>query len=449
MAEKFYIRTYGCQMNERDSEALAEVLKNQGMTEVDEETAADVLIFNTCSVRDQAERKAAGKVGLLKRLKRQKPDVVIAVIGCMAQNYGDRLLEKLPHVDVIAGTDHLHELPEMITDVRANRSRRVAIEPSAEISDQLTRHQSGKVSAYVAVMRGCNQFCSYCIVPFVRGREKSRDVADIVNEIEKLTSQGVKEVFLLGQNITAYRIAEEQARGNWKTDESPFADLLQAVNEIPGVQRIRFTSPHPKYMNDKFIDTAVSLSKVCEHFHLPLQSGSDRILRAMRRGYSRDDFMQRLEKIRAANPETTFSTDIIVGFPGETEEDFLATRQTMDEAGVDMAYIFKYSPRTGTKACDWPDDVPRQVKEERNNILLKDLEERALAHNQKYLGTSVEVMVEGESKRNRYRWTGRTRSDKVCLFAVDENLQPGQFRKMKVEHVTANSLFGELLWNAE
>ncbi|MFW6414030.1 MAG: tRNA (N6-isopentenyl adenosine(37)-C2)-methylthiotransferase MiaB [Verrucomicrobiota bacterium] len=444
MSVKFYIRTYGCQMNERDSEALISLLEENGMQEVSEESDADVLVFNTCSVRDQAERKVVGKVGLLKKLKRQKPDIVIAVIGCMAQNHGDRLLQELPHIDIVAGTDHLHELPELIADVRENREKRVATEPSEEISDKLTRHVGGKMSAYVAVMRGCNQFCSYCIVPYVRGREKSRGIDDIVREVEGLVAQGVKEVFLLGQNITAYQLAEQQVNNEWSPENSPFADLLQEINDVPGLERIRFTSPHPKYMNDKFIQTAASLSKVCEHFHLPLQSGSDHILQAMRRGYTRADFMHRIDRLRAALPQVSFSTDIIVGFPGETEEDFNATRETMDEAGFDMAYIFKYSPRQGTKACQWADNVPREIKEERNQILLEDLEKRALAHNQAYPGSCVEVLVEGESKRNNTRWAGRTRNDKVCLFDVDDSVKPGQIRYVKIQYVTANSLFGVL-----
>lgn len=444
MSVKFYIRTYGCQMNERDSEALISLLEENGMQEISEESDADVLVFNTCSVRDQAERKVIGKVGLLKKLKRQKPDIVIAVIGCMAQNHGDRLLQELPHIDIVAGTDHLHELPELIADVRENREKRVATEPSEEIPDKLTRHVGGKTSAYVAVMRGCNQFCSYCIVPYVRGREKSRGIDDIVREVEGLVAQGVKEVFLLGQNITAYQLAEQQANNEWSPENSPFADLLQEINDVPGLERIRFTSPHPKYMNDKFIQTAASLSKVCEHFHLPLQSGSDHILQAMRRGYTRADFMHRIDRLRAALPQVSFSTDIIVGFPGETEEDFNATRETMDEAGFDMAYIFKYSPRQGTKACQWADNVPREIKEERNQILLEDLEKRALAHNQAYPGSCVEVLVEGESKRNNTRWAGRTRNDKVCLFDVDDSVKPGQIRYVKIQYVTANSLFGVL-----
>lgn len=444
MVKTFYIRTYGCQMNERDSEALAELLTERGMVQTDAEASADILLFNTCSVRDQAERKVFGKVGILKKLKRQRPDIIIGVIGCMAQNYGAEILDTLPHVDLVVGTDRLHMLPEILDDVQLGKRGQVYVEPGTEVLGQLTGHRHGQVSSYVSVMRGCNQFCSYCIVPYVRGREKSRPIRDIVEEIEKLAATGTREVFLLGQNITAYGLAEAAAAGRNTEDLSPFADLLRAVNGIGGIERIRFTSPHPRFMNAPFIDAVASLPKVCPAFHVPLQSGSDRILTQMRRGYTQTEYLQKIRQLRDRQPDAVFSTDVIVGFPGETEADFAATREVMDQVGFEMAYIFKYSPRTGTKAAEIPDSVPRQVKEERNQLLLADLEKRTLAVNKRYIGQSVEVLVEGASKRNAARWMGRTRNGKVCIFEPAAVTRPGQLVHMRVQRTTANSLFGDL-----
>jgi len=446
MTLNFFVRTYGCQMNERDSENLSCLLQAQGMLPVDSENDADVLIFNTCSVRDQAERKAIGKIGLMKRLKKQREHLVIAVIGCMAQSRGATLLQDLPHVDIVLGTDQLHQLPARISDVVAQRRQVVATDFSAEIADLAPRHRAGQVCAQVAVMRGCNQFCTYCIVPYVRGREKSRSIAEIVSEIEALAAQGSKEVLLLGQNITAYGMAEAASRGVDDETFSPFAELLQAVNAISGLERIRFTSPHPKYMNAAFVEALATLPKVCEAFHIPLQSGSDRILAAMKRGYSIADYRRRIAQISQRLPQATFSTDIIVGFPGETEADFAATRAVMDEVGFDMAYIFKYSRRQGTRAAALCDDQPMPVKEQRNQVLLADLAERALRNNQAFIGQRLQVLVEGASKRNASRWSGRARNNKTCLFTPAATTAIGDLVEIKVTRVTATSLFGDLLF---
>ena len=442
---RYHIRTYGCQMNERDSEALGCLLRDAGYVPANGEQDADILLFNTCSVRDQAERKAVGKVGIMKRLKRERPDVVIGVVGCMAQNRGEQLLEELPHVDLVVGTDRIHLLPEILADVLAGRRGQVHVEPGTEIIGELQRHEPGKVSAFVSVMRGCDQYCTYCIVPYVRGREKSRPIDDIVAEVRELAAHGTPEIFLLGQNITAYGLAELRKAGALTADASPFANLLRAVNDVPGVERIRFTSPHPRYMNAAFIEAVTSLPKVCQSFHIPLQSGSDRILQAMGRGYTAAEYLERLSRIRARLAEVTFTTDVIVGFPGETEEDFAATRRAMDEGGFEMAYIFKYSPRTGTQAAGLADDVPQQVKEERNQVLLKDLERRSGRANAKYVGRTVEVLVEGQSKREASQWTGRTRTAKVCIFPPVDGLRAGTLANVRIARVTPNSLFGEIV----
>ncbi|OGV82401.1 MAG: tRNA (N6-isopentenyl adenosine(37)-C2)-methylthiotransferase MiaB [Lentisphaerae bacterium RIFOXYB12_FULL_65_16] len=443
MLKTFHIRTYGCQMNERDSEALGCLLEEHGYTLAPGEETADILIFNTCSVRDQAERKVFGKVGLTKRLRRQRPEVIIGVIGCMAQEHGAALLERFAHLDFVVGTDQLHTVPGIVAEIARERSRRVATETGADDTEALSGHRPGAVSAFVSVMRGCNQFCSYCVVPQVRGRERSRLPEDVVREVRQLAGQGTKEIFLLGQNITAYGIAEARRDGTYSPDASPFADLLRAVNDVPGVERIRFTSPHPKFMNQAFLDAVCELPKVCKAFHIPLQSGADRILELMHRGTTAKEYLARIRHLRERLPEVGFSTDIIVGFPTETDVEFAATRQAMNEAGFDMAYIFKYSPRPGTKAAEkLPDDVPQSVKEERNQILLADLVARAESANTRYQGRTVRVLVEGESKRNSTRWTGRSDTNKVCIFPRTDGMQPGDLVDVVITRTTANSLFG-------
>ncbi len=443
----FHIKTYGCQMNDRDSEAVACLLEERGFVPTTNENNADIIILNTCSVRETAENKARGKAGILARQKRRNPKLILVLIGCMAQNKGEQLLAEIPHLDAVVGTDRLHRLPQVIENVKAGEKKQAELETGSEILGHLRGHsRSSAASAFVAVMRGCNQHCAYCIVPRVRGPEKSRPVNEIVDEIKELTNNnGCREVFLLGQNITAYGLAEIRREKNHQADISPFADLLQAVAEIPGIDRIRFTSPHPKHMNDKFIDAVIRLEKVCESFHVPLQSGSDRILRAMRRGYTADEYRERIHKLRQGMPESTFSTDIIVGFPDETAADFEATRKLMAEVNFDMAYIFKYSPRSHTKAALLPDNVPQSVKEERNQILLQELNFRTEKTNQAYVGQRLEVLLEGPSKRNPRRWSGRSRENKVCLVDADNQLQPGQMAKVDIESSTGSSLFGRIV----
>lgn len=443
---KVYIKTFGCQMNNRDSEAIFCLLEDCGMSPAGSEEEADIIILNTCSVRETAENKAIGKAGTLVRLKRSNPDLILAIVGCMAQNHGAELFRKIPHLDIVAGTDQLDKLPAILEEAAAGKRGRVEIESTGTLGNELTGHRNGGVSAFVSVMRGCNQYCSYCIVPYVRGREKSRPITEVVKEVEELVENGCREAFLLGQNITAYGLAEMSSRNidSGASNVSPFADLLEAVNEVPGLFRIRFTSPHPRYMNDRFVEAAARADKVCESFHIPLQSGSDRILERMRRGYWKEDYRVGINKLRKAIPNITFSTDIIVGFPGETEDDFNATREIMEEIGFDMAYIYKYSPRPGTKAAGWEDDVPSTVKEERNQVLLEDLNRRARQRNRDYIGRNVEILIEGPSKRNSRRWSGRTRENKVCHIDFQPGINPGTLAGVRVERVTDSSLFGKI-----
>lgn len=442
----FYIKTYGCQMNERDSEALSCLLENCGYTAVDSEEQAEIIIFNTCSVRDQAERKVVGKVGLLRRRKREQPGLILGLVGCMAQNHGEALLKELPQLDFVTGTDRLHTVPETISRIQQERRQAVDVATGQDSFVELTGHQRGSVCSFVAVMRGCDQFCSYCIVPHTRGREKSRPPQDIIDEVQRLVDGGTREILLLGQNITAYGVAEARHEARYRPEHSPFAELLASLDAIPGLARIRFTSPHVRYMNDHFIEAICSLPKVCKAFHIPVQAGSNRILQLMRRSYTAEEYLERIAAIRARLPELSLSTDIIVGFPTESDEDFAATRELMRQVDYDMAYIFRYSPRSGTKAAhDYPDDIPEDTKHQRNQTLLEDLAAGSERRNERFRGRTLDVLVEGVSKRNEERWTGRTDLNKVCNFVPVPGVQPGAVVQVKITRSTANSLFGEAL----
>lgn len=433
-------------MNERDSELLACLLRDHGHVPVASEDQADVVLLNTCSVRDQAERKAVGKAGLLKRLKRQRPAVVVGVIGCMAEAHGNALLETLPHLDLVAGPDQLHEVPDLVDQALRGRRGVVVTGLRRDLPGDMSRHEPGRIFASVAVMRGCDQFCSYCIVPRTRGHERSRPVTEIVEEVRKLAADGAREVLLLGQNITAYGLAEARRNGSRGADLSPFAELLRAVHEVPGILRLRFTSPHVRFMNEAFIDAVGSLPKVCKAFHIPVQSGSDRLLELMRRGYRAAEYLGVIEALRSRLPQAAFSTDVIVGFPTETEADFQATRDLMQRVGFGMAYIFKYSPRRGTRAADTlVDDVPAEVKLQRNQALLEDLEAGVEARNRGWVGQGVEVLVEGPSLRNPARWQGRSDPGQVVIFEPGAATRPGDLVRVLVERATSHSLFGRLV----
>lgn len=433
-------------MNERDSEAIAQSLIENNFSSVDNEEDADIILFNTCSVRDKAERKAMGKIGIMSRLKKKKPSLIIGVFGCMAQSKQDKIQKKYEHVDLVVGTDQLHRIPKLISEITEKRRKILEVEiAGSEIMGKLRGHTPGEISAYISIMRGCNHFCSYCIVPYTRGREKSRSIADIIDEIKKVVDHGAKEIFLLGQNVNAYGIIEAKKGKTYNCGMSPFADLLEAISKIPDVKRIRFTSPHPKYFNNLFIDTVAALPKVCNSFHIPLQSGSNRILKLMNRGYTAEEFINWTEKMLAQMPDATFSTDIIVGFPGETDEDFLRTREVMNKVGFDNAYIFKYSPRKDTPAATMPNQVDTETKKNRNQILLKDLSEGVMKKNEKYLETIQEVLVKGRSKRNAERWSGRTATNKIVIFTPSPTLSCGDIIEVKINRITASSLFGRII----
>lgn len=437
-----YIKTYGCQMNERDSDAAAAMLAADGHTIVDSEDQADLILLNTCSVRDQAERKAIGKLGILKRLKEEHPHLLFGIMGCMAQRCGEELLKTVPHLNFVVGTDRIHELPEIVASLPAPRKIAATGHDNLNDVDGIDAHLRRSFSDFITIMRGCNRYCSYCIVPYVRGRERSRSPESILEEARKLAEAGVKEIMLLGQNVAAYGIDGI----HFPDTVSPFADLLEKLAEIDGIRRIRFTSPHPAFFNTRLIDAIAKTPKICKSVHLPLQSGSDRILKAMNRPYTAEQYLHIVDSLKEKCGEIAFSTDIIVGFPGETDADFEATRAVLKRVAYDNAFIFKYSPRKGTKAAEqMVDDVPQSVKEERNRILLEDLAECSERANLPFVGRTIEVLAEGVSKRNAARWCGRSDLNKLVVFEPDGQIRPGDLVPVRIDHATAMTLFGKLV----
>ena len=448
---KVFIKTYGCQMNMRDSEAMAGMLAAKGYEIVDHENKADILLFNTCSVREQAEKKAIGKLGFMSKIKKKRPETIIGVMGCMAQNKKEELLSSIPHLDFVLGTGQLHKLPDVLEDLQKKRQRLLLTEQSEDVLTGMGVHYTDNntvnpYSAFIAVTRGCNRFCSYCIVPYVRGREISRTIDDVMLEARQLVDSGVKEIMLLGQNVAAFGL-----NGDTRPPQegvSPFADLLYEMNEIKGLERIRFTSPYVSYFNNKLIRAMAECYKVCHNVHLPLQSGSDRILKAMNRQYTAESYYEKVLAMREAIPDITFSTDVIVGFPGETEEDFEATRSLFAKVGYTNGFIFKYSPREGTKAAVMPDQIPQSVKEERNQILLALLEEQTNREISKLSGTVQEVLVEGAARTNKNQLTGRTSTSWVVNFTPQQGTKPGDLVQVRIIRPANVTLVGEEIANA-
>ena len=441
-----YIKTYGCQMNERDSEAVAAEFLARGFTLAPSEAVADVVLLNTCSVRDQAERKALGKMGTLAaEVRRHRPGVVLGFLGCMAQSHGEALLREAPGVRLVLGTQKFHRAPEYVAALLAGRETAVCDvgdEPGSETA--VRRHLpipapgARRVSAFVSIMQGCNQHCTFCIVPQTRGRERSRSIADIVEEVRGLVAQGVREVTLLGQIVTSYGRREIGARDG----RSAFVQLLEAVNAVEGLERLRFTAPHPKGYGEDLVAAFGRLEKLCESAHLPVQSGSDRMLKLMHRGYTRARFLDLIRQLRTVRPEIGLSTDFIVGFPGETEEDFQATLSLVEEVAFDTAFVFKYSPRRNTPAATMPDPVPREVIEERHARLLNRINELAAARYARLVGREVEVLVEGPSRRNPSRLEGRTRCNKIVVFEGERRLV-GRLLPLRIRRASNVTLYGE------
>ena len=364
MNKTFFIKTYGCQMNDRDSQAISQDLILAGYNSTQEEKNADIILFNTCSIRDQAERKAFGKIGYMRKIVEKKPQVKIAVVGCMAQSRHKDIIKEFPYVNLIVGTDQLHKIPTLIKNQKDNKQQQVEVDFDPQVIEHLSQHPEGEISAQVSIMRGCNEYCTYCIVPFTRGQEKSRTVISIINEVRALTKKGVREINYLGQNITAYGIIEARKARNYDKEVSPFAELLRETAKIEKIERIRFTSPHARYFNDDLIQTIAQEKKICKGIHFPLQSGSNRILNIMRRRYTTEEFLHWINKLKTAIPDISFSTDIIVGFPGETEEEFLQTRELCEKIGFEQQFIFRYSPRKNTPAAQMPDHLSEEIKKE-------------------------------------------------------------------------------------
>jgi tRNA-2-methylthio-N6-dimethylallyladenosine synthase len=444
---RVHIKTYGCQMNERDSEAVAAMLRTRGYRIVADEDACDILLLNTCSVRDMAEQKAIGKASNLSHRKKRQPRFILGILGCMAQNRGAALLDALPDVDLIVGTQKFHQVPDYLDNLRAAQeagapvgSTIVDLGEEAGSQNTIREHvlEERQVTAFVSIQQGCNMDCAFCIVPKTRGDERSRPMDDIVRECEELTERGVREVTLLGQIVTSYGRRDYQHTGG----VTPFVQLLERINAIPGIRRIRFTSPHPRGFKDDLIQAYGRLEKLCEFVHLPMQSGSDRILRLMNRPYDRERYRQIVADLRRVRPDMYFSTDIIVGFPGETEEDFAQTRALFEECNYDMAYIFKYSIRTGTPAAAMGDQVPDAVKERRNAELLSLLEANSDRRNATLLGTTLEVLVEGPDKKGR-GYMGRTRGNRIVHFDASERLV-GELVPVKITRASTAVLYGEL-----
>ena len=449
-------------MNERDSEAVAAQLVAKGYSLAKSEAAADVVLLNTCSVRDLAEQKAINKMrNIVGTARSEKRDQIVGFMGCMAQSRGQELIEKLPDVDLVLGTQKFHRAAEYLDELLAGKRKKIVdVEAEAKSEATIREHllngsAKTSVSSFVSIMQGCNQHCTFCIVPATRGEERSRIIPDIVAECRELAARGVREVTLLGQIVTSYGKSEKRDAWSVMRDTgtpsnlthhasriTPFVQLLDAVHEIEGLERIRFTSPHPKGYGDDLVEAYARLPKLCESAHIPLQSGSDRIPKLMHRGYTREKFLGIVEKLRKTKPGIGIYTDIIVGFPGETEEDFELTLSLCREVKFDNAYIFKYSPRRDTPAAEMPDQVPQKIREERNHRLLELVNEIAARKCDAFIGRQVEILVEGPSKKNAARYTGRTRCNRIVLFDGSARHQ-GQLMDVKIERTGSFTLYGD------
>jgi len=458
-----YIKTYGCQMNERDSEAVAAQLLARGYDLAPSEHVADVILLNTCSVRDMAEQKALNKMeNLAADVRRSRPNVVLGFMGCMAQSRGRELIDRLPDVDLVLGTQKFHRAAEYLDDLLAG-GRDQVVDVEAEQGSEATIREhllplsplqglSGsrdaarvggdgpptRVSAFVSIMQGCNQYCTFCIVPYTRGEERSRTIGDIVAEIRELVSRGVKEITLLGQIVTSYGKREIGARDG----KSAFVQLLESVDAIEGLERIRFTSPHPKGYGDDLVEAYARLPKLCESAHVPVQSGSDGVLKRMHRGYTRERFLGIVEKLRRVKPEMGITTDIIVGFPGETEADFGETLSLVRETRFDNAFVFKYSPRKDTPAATMPGQVPAQVIEERHGRLLELVNEIGKEKYRRWVGRRAQILVEGPSRKNPARLEGRTRANKIVVFEGSQRHR-GQLLEVRITRAGSFTLYGD------
>ncbi len=457
-----YIRTYGCQMNERDSEAVAAQLVGKGYTLAASEHVADVVLLNTCSVRDNAEQKAINKMeNIAGDIRKHRPDVVLGFLGCMAQSRGQELIDRLPDLDLVVGTQKFHRTAEYLDEILSGRRGKIVDVAAEQGSEGTIREhllngnaKSKSVTAFVSIMQGCNQYCTFCIVPYTRGEERSRSIPDILAECRQLVAQGVKEITLLGQIVTSYGRRkltlngraelplgpDAQQRVPTAKGKSPFVQLLEAVHAIEGLERIRFTSPHPKGYGDDLVDAYARLPKLAGSAHLPVQSGSDRVLKLMHRGYTRARYLEIIRKLRAARPGTGITSDIIVGFPGETEADFAETLEVVEEVGYDGAFTFVYSPRRGTEAAEMPVQVAEEVKRERIERLVETVQRCAAARNAERIGRVEQVLVEGVSRTDAGLLRGRTRRNTTVNFTG--STAPGELVDVAIDGATSTTLQG-------
>jgi len=438
--KRLYIQTYGCQMNQHDSERIVRLMRSIRYLPTDRIEEADLILLNTCSVRDKAEQKVYSAVGRWRELKEKREGVILGVGGCVAQQEGEKLLRRIPYLDLVFGTQNIHKLPQLVQAVQEMGSRPVEIDfyrDPAYLEDALERAEVRGPRAYVTIMQGCNKVCSFCIVPYVRGREISRPSATIVREVKDLARRGIQEVMLLGQNVNSY--------GKTSAGELTFPELLHRINQVEGLERIRFTTSHPQDLSPELMEAYAGLEKLCEHLHLPVQSGADGVLQRMRRGYTRKEYMDKIQRLRRRCPGIALSTDIIVGFPGETEEEFERTLEILREVEYDEIFAFAYSARPHTAAVKrFSDDVAAEMKKERLGRVLGLQSEISLKKNREMIGLAEEVLVEGASKFGKGQLMGRTRSNRVVNFPGPEGLI-GQMVQVQIITASPNSLLGEVV----
>lgn len=455
-----YIKTYGCQMNERDSEQVARDLQDRGHTLATNERDADVILLNTCSVRDMAEKKAIGKMGMLRKLRREKPKLVLGYMGCMAQRLGSEILNKSPHVDLVVGTQKFHRVADYVDECLRKREEFLNLEEKAELGRTILPHlpivdiaaekgsqntirghlteNDGEAAAFISIMQGCNMNCTFCIVPVTRGEERARPIPEIVQEAQSLVQRGVREITLLGQIVNLYGRHEFPKID----DRSPFVQLLEALHEIAGLDRIRFTSPHPTGFRKDLVGCFGRLPKLMEHVHLPIQSGSNRILKTMHRPYTADSYRKLVAELRSVRPGIAITTDMIVGFPGETEEDYKASRMLAEDLEFDGAFIFRFSKRGGTPAEEMDGQLSEEVKEFRNQDLLSVVNASASRKLEACIGTRQEILCEGASRNDPTRLTGRTRTNKIVIFDGGKRFH-GQIFDVAITSTSASTLYGD------
>jgi len=435
---KYYIETYGCQMNVYDSELVGSLLETCNYTLTDDMSQADAVFLNTCAIREKAEETVHNRLDNLHVLKRTKPNMILGVLGCMAQNLKDDILESRPYVDVILGPDSYRRIPEIIKERQSKMDHIVDTRLSKfEVYEDLFPSRHEGVNAWISIMRGCDKFCTFCIVPFTRGRERSRSIESVIDETTKAVQQGFVEITLLGQNVNSYR-----------TPQGEFPELLKAVASVKGVKRVRYTSPHPQDIDDGLLEVMRDYDNICNYIHLPLQAGSDRILKRMNRTYTQKEFLDLVDKIKSYLPNCSISTDIIVGFPGETEDEFLETLDVVKKVHFDSSFMFKYSSRPGTKAAQYTDKISEEEKQNRLERLIELQRENTLSANLKHVGKTMSVMVEKVSKKSESQWAGRTEGNMWVIFDRDDE-KIKDIVNVKIEDAKGITLFGSRIHTEE